>query len=216
MTALKICGLTSPEALEAAIAAGATHVGLNLFPGSPRRIGLDEAAALAAQARGRAAIVALAVDPDDDLVRAIAGLAPDFVQLHGREDPARSAAVRAIAGAAIIKALGVAHPDDLAAAPRFAGVAELLLLDAKPQPDAAMPGGHGRTFDWSVIAQARPAAPFLLAGGLTRANVADAILQVRPYGVDVSSGVESAPGVKDAALMAGFAEAVRQADQGWP
>ncbi len=213
MTALKICGLKTPETLEAALAAGATHIGLNLFARSPRWVSLEDAAALAGLARGRAAVVALAVDPDDDLVRAIAALAPDFVQLHGQEDPGRCAAIRTIAGAPIIKALGVGEAADLTRATTFAAVAALLLLDARPPPGAAMPGGHGRAFDWSIIARARPAAPFFLAGGLTPATVAEAILQVRPFGVDVSSGVEHAPGVKDMDLMARFAQAVRQADQ---
>jgi phosphoribosylanthranilate isomerase len=213
MTALKICGLKTPETLEAALAAGATHIGLNLFAKSPRRVSLEDAAALAGLARGRAAVVILAVDPDDELVRAIATLAPDFVQLHGQEDPARSAGISALAGAPIIKALGVARVEDLTEAKSFAEVAALLLLDARPPPGAAMPGGHGRPFDWSIIAEARPAPPFFLAGGLTPATVAEAILQVRPFGVDVSSGVERAPGVKDDDLIARFAHAVRQADQ---
>lgn len=213
MTALKICGLKTRDAVDAAIAAGATHIGINLFAPSPRAVDLQTAADLAAYARGRVAIVALLVDPDDALVSAASALAPDFLQLHGHESPDRAASVRQRTGLSIIKALGIAQARDLAEVQAFAGIADIFLLDAKPPPAASMPGGHGRAFDWSVLVDAPMDMPYFLAGGLRPETVGGAIAQLRPFGVDVSSGVERAPGVKDAGLIARFAEAVRQADR---
>ncbi|WP_181708006.1 phosphoribosylanthranilate isomerase [Chthonobacter rhizosphaerae] len=205
----KICGLSTPEALDWAIDAGADGIGLVHFPKSPRHVPLEALPALAAHARGRAAVVLLTVDADDALLDAlVAAAAPDILQLHGRETPERVAAVRARHGRPVMKALGIGTADDLAAAGAFESVADLLLFDAKPPKDATRPGGLGVPFDWSLLGSHRGATPFLLSGGLTPTNVADAIAAVRPAGVDVSSGVESAPGVKDGALIRAFMAAV--------
>ncbi len=210
---VKICGLSTAETLEAALAAGADMIGLVFFPKSPRHVGLDRAAALATQARGRAAIVALTVDADDAALQAITEAAePDWFQLHGKESPARVAAVRALTGRPVMKACGVsAGAEALKAAARYGGVAERLLLDAKPPADATLPGGNGRTFDWTVLTGLDLPIPFMLSGGLTAANVTDALCVPGCVGVDVSSGVETAPGVKDGGLIAAFVSAAHQA-----
>lgn len=205
----KICGLSTPESIDWSVGAGADAVGFVHFPKSPRHVALEALPALAGHARGRAAIVVLTVDADDALLDALVGAAdPDVIQLHGRETPERVAAVRARFGRPVMKAVGIGSAADLLAAGRFDGVADLLLLDAKPPKDATRPGGLGTPFDWSLLADHRPATPFLLSGGLTPTNVADAIAAVRPAGVDLSSGVESAPGVKDQALIRAFMAAV--------
>lgn len=206
---VKICGLSTPATLDAALDARAAMIGLVLVDGSPRHVPLDAAAGLAARVRGRAAIVALVVDADDDaLARLIAALRPDWLQLHGRETPERTAGVRARFGLPVMKAVGVSGAGDLAAARAYAGAADRLLLDAKPPPGATRPGGNGRAFDWRLLAGLDLPAPFMLSGGLTPENVAEAIGIARPTaGVDVSSGVESAPGVKDASAIRAFIEA---------
>ncbi|WP_353184560.1 phosphoribosylanthranilate isomerase [Bosea sp. (in: a-proteobacteria)] len=210
--AIKICGLSTPETLEAALGAGADMIGLNFHPKSPRFVTLERAGELAAMARGRTAIVALIVDWDErraaELVEA---LKPDWLQLHGRETPDETAALRRAAGRPVMKALGIAGAEDLGAVAAYRGAADRILLDAKPPKDAAFPGGHGRPFDWSLLAGLDPALPFMLSGGLDPANVAQAIGLTRPAGVDVSSGVESAPGVKDPARIAEFIAAARKA-----
>jgi phosphoribosylanthranilate isomerase len=209
---IKICGLSTPETLESALAAGAEMIGLVFHPKSPRFVPPKEAAALAAMARGRAEIVALVVDRDiaelTDLVEAVR---PDWLQLHGRETPETVRAIKAATGLRAIKALGVADRHDLAAFAAYDGIADRILLDAKPPKDAAYPGGHGRAFDWSILAALDRASPFMLSGGLDPANVAQAIAMARPWGVDVSSGVESAPGVKDVGRIMDFVVAARAA-----
>ena len=200
---VKICGLKTDEAVAAELAAGADLVGFVFFPKSPRNVSIDEAVRLAAPVRGRAQIVALAVDPDDALVEAIAAtIAPDFLQLHGKESPERVAAVRR--RLPVIKALGIANAADVAAVATYDGLADLLLFDAKPPKDASRPGGLGVTFDWSLLDRVPTTTPFLLSGGLHPTNVGEAVARVRPYGVDVSSGVESAPGVKDRSRIVDF------------
>lgn len=214
---VKICGLRTPVDMAAALDAGAGMVGLNFHPRSPRYVDLSAAAALAAMAEGRAVSVALVVDPDDSLIALIREVVrPRMIQLHGAETPERVREVRALADAPVMKALGVAGPEDVALARAHAGAADILLLDAKPPKDAAYPGGHGRPFDWAALADLPKDLPFLLAGGLTPENVADAIRTVRGFGlalkgVDVSSGVERAPGLKDADKIRAFIETARKA-----
>ncbi|WP_082173017.1 phosphoribosylanthranilate isomerase [Methylobacterium platani] len=209
---VKICGLGTPETLEAAIAAGADQIGLVHFPRSPRHVDLARGAALSRQARGRVETVALLVDPDDALVEAVvAALAPDWLQLHGRETPDRVAALRARTGLRVMKALGIATADDLGRAARYAGSADRLLYDAKPAPGAALPGGNGHAFDWSLLAGAGRHDPFMLSGGLTAETVAEAVAITAARAVDVSSGVESGPGRKDPARIAAFVAAAKAA-----
>ena len=209
---VKICGLSTPDAVEAALGGDADLVGFVFFPRSPRHVTVEAAAVLAGPARGRAGVVALLVDPDDAALDAVvAGLAPDIVQLHGREPPERVAAVRARFGLPVMKAVGVSSRADVErAAGTYAGVADRLLFDAKPPPGAALPGGNGVSFDRTILADLDPAVPFMLSGGLAPGTVAEAIRVTGAPGVDVSSGVESAPGRKDPALIQAFLTAVRQ------
>lgn len=210
--AIKICGLSTPETLEAALAAGADMIGLNFHPRSPRFVTLERAVELAAIARGRSEIVALVVDWDERRAAELAeALKPDWLQFHGRETPEQTAALRRAAGRPVMKALGIAAAEDLAAVAAYRGAADRILLDAKPPKDAAFPGGHGKPFDWGLLAGLDPAQPFMLSGGLDPANVAAAVRIARPAGVDVSSGVESAPGLKDPARIADFIAAARKA-----
>ncbi len=209
---IKICGLSTPETVEAALSGGADMIGFVFHPKSPRFVTPERASDLAAMARGKAEIVALIVDWDEkraaDLVEI---LKPDWLQLHGSESPDLVEAIAATTGRPVMKALGVATATDLERVPRYASVAERILLDAKPPKDAAFPGGHGRVFDWTLLADLDPSLPFMLSGGLDPANVAEAIRIARPAGVDVSSGVEHAPGVKDPARIAEFIAAARKA-----
>jgi len=212
VTGAKICGLSTPETVRAALDGGAAYLGFVFFPRSPRNVAADVAARLAAPARGRAKIVALMVDPDDRLVDEVtAALKPDFIQLHGRETPVRASAIAARAGTGLIKALPVAEASDLAAAADFDGLVDHLMFDAKPSPAADRPGGLGAAFDWSLLAGHRFQRPHFLAGGLDPWNVGEAIAVTRAPLVDVSSGVERGAGLKDAGLIASFLEAVRRA-----
>ncbi len=209
---VKICGLSTPESLEWALSASADLVGLVHFPKSPRHVTAETAAALARQVGGRAKTVVLTVDATDDLLdHLVATIVPDAIQLHGRETPERTADVRRRLGLMVIKALGIGSAEDVAAARPYAGTADLLLYDAKPPKDATRPGGLGVTFDWSLLAGAP--TPFLLSGGLDPTNVEDAVRQVRPFGVDVSSGVESAPGQKNETRIRAFVAAARAANE---
>lgn len=210
---VKICGLTTPETLDAALAAGADMVGLVRFPKSPRHVELDAGAALAARARGRAAVVALVVDPDDEALEAlVAALSPDLIQLHGKETPERVAAIRARFSTPVMKAIGIADESDLARVPPYADVCDRLLFDAKPPKDArALPGGNGVAFDWRLVRALDPGRPTMLSGGLDPQNVGAAIAATRIRAVDVSSGVESAPGTKDPIAIAAFTAAARAA-----
>jgi phosphoribosylanthranilate isomerase len=209
---VKICGLNNREAVEAALRARADFGGLVFFPRSPRHVSLEQARALAAQMRGRTRIVTLMVDPDDGLVREVASaVAPDFIQLHGKESPARTAAIAALGGRPVIKALPVAEASDLAAAQGYEEIVEYFLFDAKADANATRPGGLGAAFDWQLLAGARFKRPFGLAGGLGPDNVARAIGISRADFVDASSGVEDAPGVKSAEKIAAFAAAARNA-----
>ena len=216
---IKICGLKTPETLDAALDAGADFVGVVFFPRSPRNIAPEAAAELLARARGRAGVVALVVDPDDALLEEVVGrVRPDLVQLHGHESLERVAAIRARFGVPVMKAVGIASAADLALAQAYAAVADRLLLDAKAPADARHPGGNGLVFDWELIAGQNAASlaldaekPFMLSGGLTPGNVGEALGITHARGVDVSSGVESAPGVKDPALIVAFVQAARAA-----
>ena len=209
---VKICGLSTPDTLDAALASGADMVGFVFFPKSPRHVGLDAARALGARARGRARIVALTVDADDALLADIcAALTPDILQMHGSESPERAAEVGARFGRLTMTAIGVAAPGDLAAAAAYDGPADLLLIDAKPPKGAVLPGGNGLPFDWRLARDFAPSRPWLLSGGLTPDTVAGAIRATGAHGVDVSSGVERAPGVKDCLKIAAFVAAARAA-----
>ena len=211
MTAIKICGLTTPDTLAAALDAGADFVGAVVFPKSPRHIAPDAAARLFERARGRAKIVAVTVDADDALLAEIARtLKPDLIQLHGSETPARAERVRAVTGAGVIKALPIRHGDDFAGADEWDYHADHLMFDAKPPAGSALPGGVGHSFDWTLLADRVFRHPWFLAGGLDPDNVAGALRITGAPMVDVSSGVESAPGVKDAGRIAAFIRNARR------
>ena len=209
---VKICGLSTEETLDTALTAGADIVGFVFFPRSPRFLQPARAAELAKRARRRAEVAALSVDMDDAaLADVIAALKPDWLQLHGKESAERVRDVRARFGVPVMKAIAVATRADLAAADAYADVADMLLLDAKPPKDATRPGGNGHAFDWALLAGFRSSLPYLLSGGLTPANVAEAIRVSGATGVDVSSGVETAPGRKDSALIVRFIANARAA-----
>lgn len=207
---VKFCGLSRPADVAAAVAAGAGYVGFVFFGKSPRNVSVDVARALALTVPTGIAKVALTVDAADDVLDAIAGAVPlDMLQLHGRESPERVAAVRRRYGLPVMKAVGVAEEADLSALETYGKVADQLLVDAKPPKGAVLPGGNGLAFDWRLIAGRRWPVPWMLAGGLTPDNVAEAIRMTGARQVDVSSGVESAPGVKDATRIAAFAAALK-------
>src|SRR5689334_13555628 len=209
---VKICGLNSPEALDAALAAGADMVGLVRFAKSPRHLGLEAGRALSARARGKAERVALVVDADDaELTDVADAFDPDLLQLHGSETPERVAAIRARTGRPVMKAIGIGRADDLARVADYAGVADRIVLDAKPPRGAVLPGGNGLRFDWSLLAGLDPRLDVMLSGGLDPSNVAEAIGQTRVRAVDVSSGVETRPGEKDPEKIAAFVTAARAA-----
>jgi phosphoribosylanthranilate isomerase len=208
---VKICGLRSLNALEAAISAGASHFGVVFFPRSPRNIGLDDAAALVRAGAGRISSVALVVDADDTAIDAITRqVRPSMFQLHGAESPERVADIRRITGLPVIKAIGVAKPGDVERANAFREVADVILFDAKPPADG-VPGGNGLAFDWRLLVPTRGKMPFMLSGGLTPDTVGEAIARTGAAIVDVSSGVESSPGVKDVNLIHSFVAAARMA-----
>ena len=210
--AIKICGLTTPDALEATIAARADYAGFNFFPPSPRFLDSARARALAEQAGRRIARVGVFVDADDALIaEAIAAATLDAIQLHGSETAERAAQLKSRFAIPVWKVLSIAAPADLARAQTYVGVADFLLLDAKTPKGAALPGGMGLTFDWAMLAGWKPPLPWGLAGGLTAANVAEAVRQTGAPLVDAASGVESAPGVKDGAKIAAFCTAARGA-----
>jgi phosphoribosylanthranilate isomerase len=209
---IKICGLSTPDTLEAALEAGADMVGFVFFERSPRFVGLDQARELAMQAHGRAKIVALSVDASDSaLAGVVARVAPDLLQLHGAESPARVAEIKRRFGVAAMKALGVAEAGDFAKAREYEDAADWLLIDAKPPKGAILPGGNGLPFEWRLARDFAPTIPWLLSGGLEPANVGEAIALSGARGVDVSSGVERAPGVKDNDRIKAFVAAARAA-----
>lgn len=208
---VKICGLTRPGDVEAACRAGAHYLGFVFFPKSPRHVSLDQAAALMPLAVGRRK-VALVVNPDDALIETLGTLPLDFLQLHGAESPERVAEIKALSGLPAIKALGVSDRADLARIADYAGIADQILLDAKPPKGATRPGGNALAFDWTILKDHEWRMPWLLAGGLTVDNVASAVRLTGATQVDVSSGVESAPGLKDPGLIARFIDAATGAE----
>jgi phosphoribosylanthranilate isomerase len=205
---VKICGLRTAADVEAVAGAGAAYAGFVFFPKSPRHLTLPEAWLAALAAPPGLAKVALTVDADDAALDAIVEAVPlDMLQLHGHETPDRVAQVRARYRLPVMKALGIADEGDLAALAEYLAVADQMLIDAKPPRDAVLPGGNGLAFDWRLLAGRRWPKPWMLAGGLSAANVAEAVRLTGARQVDVSSGVESAPGVKDAARVAAFVAA---------
>ena len=208
---IKICGIKTPDMLETVIAGGADMVGFMHFQRSPRHASVEQIADLISQARGRIDTCVVLVNPDNSCVAEIAALGPGWIQLHGPETPHRVEAIRAEAGVEIMKALPIGSAEDVAHVADFIEVADRILVDAKPPKGADRPGGLGETFDWSLLKALDPSVPFMLSGGLTPQTVADAIRTVRPFGVVVSSGVESAPGVKDKRLIEAFMRNARAA-----
>lgn len=212
---IKICGLKTEAALDAALDGGASHVGFIFFARSPRCVTPAEAARLRRRALGKAKAVAVTVDAGDDVLDGIvAAMRPDLLQLHGKEGPERVAAVKARYCLPVMKAFPVRSAADLAAIAPYRGVADRLLFDAKPPAGSELPGGNGVAFDWNILAALDPTVDYLLSGGLNAGNVGEALRHANPSGIDVSSGVESAPGTKDPALIAEFFRAIRTAGAG--
>ncbi|WEK04074.1 MAG: phosphoribosylanthranilate isomerase [Candidatus Devosia phytovorans] len=208
---IKICGIKTLDLLDATIDAGADMVGFVHFARSPRHVSIEDIGTLISAARGRIETCVLLVNPDNSCVAEVAALGPDWIQLHGPESPHRVEAIRAEAGVEIMKAVPIGSAEDVAHVASFLDVADRILLDAKPPKGADRPGGLGDTFDWSLLEALDPSIPFMLSGGLTPQTVAEAIRIVRPFAVDVSSGVESRPGVKDKRLIEAFIRNARAA-----
>ena len=211
---IKICGLKTPEALDVALAAGADLVGFVFFPASPRHVGFEIARALGERVRGRAQKVALSVDAsDDELAASIEALKPDLLQLHGKETPDRVVMVRKRFGLPVMKALPIAKRADLSPIRLYDKVVDHLIFDARAAGEATRPGGLGKSFDWRLLEGVEPGVPFLLSGGLDASNVGEALRITSAPGVDVSSGVERAPGVKDIEMIRGFIRAARASEE---
>ncbi|WP_029617648.1 phosphoribosylanthranilate isomerase [Pseudorhizobium marinum] len=212
---IKICGLKTPEAVERAVAQGATHLGFIFFPKSPRNVAPEVAAELADPVRGKAKIVAVTVDADDDELDDIVHLLkPDVLQMHGHETPERILHVRALYGLPVMKAFSVREASDLDRVDAFIGVADRFLFDAKAPAGSELPGGNGVSFDWEIMASLDDSVDYMLSGGLNKDNVGLALASTRASGIDVSSGVERAPGVKDLRMIDAFFDAI--ADAGSP
>lgn len=208
---IKICGLTTIETIDASLRGGATHIGLNHFPPSPRYLSPERLALIAPRIPAHVKRVGVLVDPADDFLdMLIAAGGLQAIQLHGKEDPARVSAIRQRTGLEVWKVISVKTAADIASGPAYASVADFLLYDAKTPDGAALPGGMGMRFDWSLLAGHRSAGPWGLSGGLDSENVAEAIRITGAPLVDVSSGVESAPGVKNVDKIAAFCKAVSQ------
>jgi len=211
---VKICGLSTRETLDAALEAGADMVGFVFFPPSPRHLSLDTARELARQVKQRATRVALTVDADDATLEGIvAALAPDILQLHGHETPGRVSEIKRKFGREVMKALPVERASDLATLPDYAAVADRILFDARPPKGATRPGGLGAVFDWQLLKDLDLKLPFMVSGGLHADNVAGAVRITRAGGVDVSSGVERAPGIKDVEMIRAFIRAARASEE---
>jgi phosphoribosylanthranilate isomerase len=211
---VKICGLSTPETLDVAVDAGADMVGFVFFPPSPRHLGLDTARLLGKHVRRRAVKVALTVDADDaTLADIVEALQPDMLQLHGRETVARLRDIKHKFGLQVMKALAVETAADLAPLPLYAAVADRILFDARAPKEATRPGGLGAVFDWHVLENLDLKLPFMVSGGLNAGNVAEAVRVTRAGGVDVSSGVERAPGIKDPEMIRSFIRAARVAER---
>ncbi|MEN5247634.1 phosphoribosylanthranilate isomerase [Brucella pseudintermedia] len=209
---IKICGLKTPEAVAAALDGGATHIGFIFFPKSPRHITPQTAAALRDQVKGRALAVAVTVDADDetldDIVKTVK---PDILQLHGHETPERVASIKARYGLPIMKAFSVREASDLAPIAAYKGIADRFLFDAKPPKGSELPGGNGVSFDWELLAALDADIDYMLSGGLNADNIAEALHKTQAPGIDISSGVERAPGEKDVRLIENFFRAVTDA-----
>ena len=211
---IKICGLSTRDTLDAALASGAEMVGFVFFPPSPRHVGLDIARELGRQAKGCAIKVALSVDADDALLgNSIEALQPQILQLHGHESVARIRDIKQKFGLPVMKALAVETTTDLAALPGYAAVCDRILFDAKPPRDATRPGGLGAPFDWHLLEGLDLKLPFMVSGGLNAGNVAEALRITHAGGVDISSGVESAPGIKDPDMIRAFIRAARASEE---
>jgi phosphoribosylanthranilate isomerase len=207
---IKICGITTAEAADATVKAGADYAGLVFHPGSPRALQAEQARALSSRLRGRVRLVALLADPDDETVaNAVAVVAPDFLQLHGKESPSRIGAIRARFGIPVIKAIAIAAREDFAEVAAYEQAADMIMFDAKAPAGAVRPGGHGAAFDWQLLRGRSFSRPWLLAGGLAPDNVARAIRVSGAPIVDVSSGVEEERGVKSPDLIRAFVDAAR-------
>lgn len=210
---IKICGLTTEDAVDKAVALGATHIGFIFFPKSPRNIEPTDAGRLADRVRGRVKIVAVTVDADSDTLDEIVDqLSPDILQLHGKESPERVLTVKAVYGLPVIKAFSVREADDLKKIDPYIGIADRFLFDAKPPAGSDLPGGNGVSFDWNLMHLLDGSVDYMLSGGLNKDNLVEAIRMTGAPGIDASSGVERAPGVKDLGLMEAFFEAAREAE----
>lgn len=208
---IKICGIKDTNMLDVAVEAGADMVGFVHFARSVRHCDVDTIAQLISEARGRVETCVLLVNPDNSMVAEIAALDPDWIQLHGPETPHRVSVIREEAGVSILKVVGVAEVDDLKAVPEHYEIADRILLDTKAPKNADQPGGRGIAFDWSILEKLDPDIEFMLSGGLKPETVADAVRMVKPFGLDVSSGVESAPGEKSPELIRAFIANARAA-----
>ncbi len=209
---IKICGLKTDEALAAALAGGASHVGFIFFAKSPRYVDPAEAGRLRQAARGKASAVAVTVDAGDAFLdEMVAKMSPDMLQLHGSETPERVVEVKARYGLPVMKALSLSEAADIERIKPFIGIADRFLFDAKPPKGSELPGGNGVAFDWRILAGLDAGVDYMLSGGLNAANIGDALQLANPPAIDISSGVESAPGVKEPALIEQFFRAVRAA-----
>lgn len=209
---IKICGLKTPDAVDHAVALGATHVGFIFFGKSPRHIEPADAGQLADRVRGRAKIVSVSVDADnDELDEIMAMIRPDILQLHGRESPDRVLTVKAVTGLPVWKALSISEADDLERIDDYDGIANRFLFDAKRPKNSELPGGNGVSFDWTLLKGLSERVDYMLSGGLDKDNVGEALRIAKPTGIDLSSGVESSPGVKSLDMMDEFFAAVRAA-----
>ena len=211
---IKICGLKTAETIDRALKRGATHIGFIFFEKSSRYIEPDVAGRLADAVRGKAKIVAVTVNPtNDDLDEIVALLRPDIIQLHGDESPERVLTIKAVYGLPVMKAFSVRTSDDLKRVEAYIGIADRFLFDAKPPKGSELPGGNGVSFDWSLLDWLDGSVDYMLSGGLNKDNIADALIITKASGIDVSSGVESAPGAKSVAMIDEFFDAVEKAYQ---
>ncbi|KQS87485.1 MULTISPECIES: phosphoribosylanthranilate isomerase [unclassified Rhizobium] len=212
-TEVKICGLKTAEAVDKAVALGASHTGFIFFPKSPRNIEPDDAGRLADRIRGKAKIVAVTVDANSDILDEIVSvMSPDMLQLHGSESPERVLTIKAVYGLPVIKALSIRDADDLRRIEPFIGIADRFLFDAKPPKGSDLPGGNGVSFDWRLLETLDDSVDYMLSGGLNADNVGEALALTGATAVDTSSGVESAPGVKDLKRMEEFFDAIARAE----
>ena len=213
-TDVKICGLKAAEAVDRAVALGASHIGFIFFPKSPRNIEPDDAGRLADRVRGKVKIVAVTVDADnDDLDEIVSALSPDILQLHGSESPDRVLAIKAVYGLPVIKAIPIREADDLKRIEPYTGIADMFLFEAKPPKGSDLPGGNGVSFDWHLLDALDDSVDYMLSGGLNAENIGEALALTGARAVDTSSGVESAPGVKDMQRMQEFFDAIATADK---